>query len=34
LFKIHANTYVHNTKITLNLSNVSVQQVFEEIESL
>ena len=34
LFKIQANTYGQNTKITLNLSNVSVQQVFEEIESL
>ena len=34
LFKIQANTYGQNTKITLNLNNVSVQQVFEEIESL
>ncbi|MCM4162201.1 MULTISPECIES: TonB-dependent receptor [unclassified Arenibacter] len=34
LFKIQANTYGQNTKITLSLNNVSVQQVFEEIESL
>src|SRR5690606_38693823 len=34
LFKIQANTYGQNTKITLNLNNVSVQQVCEEIESL
>src|SRR5690606_12248179 len=33
LFKIQANTYAQNTKISLNLNNVTVQDVFNEIES-
>lgn len=33
LFKIQANSYSQNTKITLDLNNVSVEQVFREIES-
>ena len=34
LFKIQANTYSQNTKISINLNEVSVSQVFNEIESL
>lgn len=33
LFKIQANTYAQNTKISLNLNQVTVQDVFNEIES-
>ncbi len=33
LFKIQANTYSQNTKITLNLTNVTVLDVLENIES-
>lgn len=33
LFKIQANTYSQNTKITLNLQNASLEQVFNEIEA-
>ncbi|SDM23847.1 SusC/RagA family TonB-linked outer membrane protein [Kriegella aquimaris] len=33
LFKIQANTYSQNTKITLNLKNVSLEEVFNEIEA-
>jgi len=32
LFRIEANTYSQSTKVTLDLKNVSVQQVFETIE--
>jgi len=34
LFKIQANTYSQNTKISIDLSEVSVSEVFNEIESL
>ena len=34
LFKVHANTYSQNKKITLNLKNVTIEQVFDKIESL
>ncbi|MEE9363307.1 MAG: TonB-dependent receptor [Cellulophaga sp.] len=34
LFKIEASTYSQNKKITLTLNNVTVEQVFNEIESL
>lgn len=34
LFQIEANTYSQNTKITLKLDNVTVQEAFEKIESL
>ncbi len=34
LFQIHANTYSQNTKITLDLENVSIERVLEEIESV
>lgn len=34
LFKIQAGTYAQNTKISLDLNNVSIEQVFTEIESL
>ncbi len=33
LFKIQANTYSQNTKITLNLKNVTILEVFKTIES-
>ncbi len=33
LFQIHANTYSQNTKITLDLENVSIEKVLREIES-
>lgn len=33
LFQIHANTYSQNTKITLKLENVSVEEVLREIEA-
>ncbi|HLT51589.1 MAG TPA: carboxypeptidase-like regulatory domain-containing protein, partial [Arenibacter sp.] len=33
LFKIQANTYAQNTKISLDLDRVTVQDVFNEIES-
>src|SRR5690606_14203435 len=33
LFKIQANSYAQNTKISLNLNNATVQDVFNEIES-
>src|SRR5690606_20561524 len=33
LFKIQANTYAQNTKISLNLNQVTVQDVFNEIET-
>ena len=33
LFKIQANTYAQNAKISLNLNQVTVQDVFNEIES-
>lgn len=34
LFKIQANSYSQNKKITLDLKNVTIEQVFNEIESL
>ena len=33
LFKIQANTYAQNAKISLNLENVTVQEVFQAIEA-
>lgn len=33
LFEIHANSYSQNTKVSLNLKNATVEQVFREIES-
>ncbi len=33
LFRINASTYAQNTKLTLNLNNVSLEKVFEEIEN-
>jgi len=33
LFRIQANTYAQNTKISINMDNVSLATVFEEIES-
>ena len=34
LFQIHANSYSQNKKITLNLKDVTIEQVFNKIESL
>ncbi len=34
LFKIQANTYSQNTKLTLNLNNITIEEVFNKIESL
>lgn len=34
IFQIHANSYSQNKKITLNLNNVSIEEVFTKIESL
>ena len=34
LFQVQANTYSQNTKITLNLENTTVENVFKEIESV
>ncbi len=34
LLKIHASSYSQNTKLTLKLDNVTVEQVFDEIESM
>ena len=33
LFEIHANSYSQNTKVSLNLKDATVEQVFQEIES-
>lgn len=34
LFKIQANTYAQSTRLTIELENVSVEEVFQKIESL
>ena len=34
IFTVQANSYSQKTKVTLDLEKVSMQQVFEEIESL
>ena len=34
LFNIHANTYSQNKKITINLDNVTIEEVFNKIETL
>ena len=34
LFKIHASTYSQSKKITLNVENVTIKEVFYEIEDL
>ena len=33
LFKIQANTYSQNTKVSINLENVTVEQIIDEIEN-
>ena len=34
LFSVQANNYAQNTKLTINLEDVSVKEVLNEIESL
>ncbi|SDM05469.1 TonB-dependent receptor [Kriegella aquimaris] len=34
LFEIQANSYAQGTKLTLNLENASIEQIFDEIESI